>query len=75
MAPSLRGSIDTKAMRGVFSLVTASAQIAPEIDNVRSDAANEMAVGNDLTALGYACDISQSGSQAKSGARQASVCA
>ncbi|NIK09091.1 hypothetical protein FHY11_002601 [Xanthomonas arboricola] len=30
------------------------AQRAPDIDNVRSDAANEMAVGNDLTALGYA---------------------
>ncbi|KCX01635.1 hypothetical protein [Xanthomonas arboricola] len=36
------------------SLVTAAAQIAADIDNVRSDAANEMAVGNDLTALGYA---------------------
>ncbi|WP_241239526.1 hypothetical protein [Xanthomonas arboricola] len=39
---------------GVSSLVTAAAQIAADIDNVRSDAANEMAVGNDLTALGYA---------------------
>ncbi|CAE6850128.1 hypothetical protein [Xanthomonas arboricola] len=36
------------------SLVTAAAQIAADIDNVRSDTANEMAVGNDLTALGYA---------------------
>ncbi|NIJ77688.1 hypothetical protein FHT08_002771 [Xanthomonas campestris] len=38
----------------VSSLVTAAVQIAPDIDNARSDAANEMAVGNDLTALGYA---------------------
>ncbi|OBR77066.1 hypothetical protein A7D01_16445 [Xanthomonas arboricola] len=39
---------------GASSLVTAAAQIAADIDNVRSDTANEMAVGNDLTALGYA---------------------
>ncbi|MBB6335868.1 hypothetical protein FHR59_000078 [Xanthomonas arboricola] len=38
----------------VSSLVAAAAQIAANIDNVRSDAANEMAVGNELTALGYA---------------------
>ncbi|SUZ30271.1 avirulence protein [Xanthomonas arboricola pv. juglandis] len=30
------------------------AQRAPDIDDVRSDAANEMTAGNDLTALGYA---------------------
>ncbi|MCC8494712.1 hypothetical protein ABQZ99_020785 [Xanthomonas hortorum pv. vitians] len=71
VASSLSGSIGTKAMRGVSSLVTAAAQIAPEIDNVRSDAASEMAVGNDLTALGYACDISQSRTQARSGAHHA----
>ncbi|NIK44334.1 hypothetical protein [Xanthomonas arboricola] len=34
--------------------MTAAARIAADIDNVRSDTANEMAVGNDLTALGYA---------------------
>lgn len=39
---------------GWFAAMALPAQIAPEIDNVRSDAANEMAVGNDLTALGYA---------------------
>ncbi|CAD0360246.1 hypothetical protein CFBP2533_44420 [Xanthomonas hortorum pv. pelargonii] len=39
---------------GWFAAMALPAQIASEIDNVRSDAANEMAVGNDLTALGYA---------------------
>lgn len=39
---------------GWFAAMALPAQRAPDIDNVRSDAANEMAVGNDLTALGYA---------------------